>query len=113
MNQCLLKYISFLVDILHIHMLRITFLLSILQLHVTSNTNFLDFPPQYDEATMPPAIEEVVPTSSGTSSDEVSSTTTTTTTQSEIVNETQSTTNIEVKVDEQAEMVPTSTDSNK
>jgi len=73
----------------------------------------LDFPPQYDEATMPPAIEEVVPTPSGTSSDEVSSTTTTTTTQSEIVNETQSTTNIEVKVDEQAEMVPTSTDSNK
>ena len=94
-------------------MLHNTFLLSIL--HVTSNTNFLDFPPQYDEATMPPAIEEVVPTSSGTSSDEVSSTstTTTTTTQSEIVNETQSTTNIEVKVDEQAEMVPTSTDSNK
>ena len=75
-----------------------TFLLSIL--HVTSNTNFLDFPPQYDEATMPPAIEEVVPTPSGTSSDEVSSTTTTT--QSEIVNETQSTTNIEVKVEEQA-----------
>jgi len=111
MNQCLLKYISFLVDILHIHMLRITFLLSILQLHVTSNTNFLDFPPQYDEATMPQAIEEVVPTPSGTSSDEVSSTTTTT--QSEIVNETQSTTNIEVKVDEQAEMVPTSTASNK
>ena len=87
-------------------MLHNTFLLSIL--HVTSNTNFLDFPPQYDEATMPPAIEEVVPTPSGTSSDEVSSTTTT---QSEIVNET--TTNIEVKVDEQAEMVPTSTDSNK
>ena len=112
MNQCLLKYISFLVVILHIHMLRITFLLSILQLHVTSNTNFLDFPPQYDEATMPPAIEEVVPTSSGTSSDEVSSTTTTTT-QSEIVNETQSTTNIGVKVDEQAEMVTASTDSNK
>jgi len=75
----------------------------------------LDFPPEYDEASMLPAIEEVVTASNGTSSDEVTSeatTSLTSATQSDLLNETQSTTEIEVKVDEQSDREPSSV-SNK